>query len=592
VPVCEQCAASFEEPEATGEVTSLRILCPSCAAERRRAKLAAQPAAGQPARPAPAPRPGVSAAGANNTNSTARPAPVKTTTTVTGAPGSAVRPASSPAPAARPASPAAKPASPGARPASTAARPAAPARPAGAPASAAPARSRTSAAASPRASESSRAPVRAPVRRSASAGSRELIVETGSRTKPMMDTATKIGLVVALLLFVTAGVVLFIVNNQKTAEKNEADRLAAAQDSLMKELRAIDTSNPDEAAKVESIVMDGKDLWLGTDLGVEVNSILAKAGGTLTKNADRADYDKRLSGIEAQLLNAATMEPKDLAELRRALRNMLVNAQQYGDEMVKRVKAAETACSRAYVNRLVADADTFIGQNPDQQRPALNKYALAEEELRSQLEEAFKTKDTKLRDELEPIYVRVISDSDRLSNAAFTDAYIEGTQWRDLLSGPELSKWKESKSSGFTWKIQDGVMRFTGPAPDSKGQAAMSIGDDEKWRDFQMEIEFTLKTGAPNLYFRLGKAADTRVKNILLEPAPAGDIGWQLDKKYELRVTFIGNRFVAVCTNAPEDFQELKVESGPGDSRRGAFGIAIPKGAEFEISKLRIKVLR
>jgi hypothetical protein len=360
----------------------------------------------------------------------------------------------------------------------------------------------------------------------------------------------------------------------------------------MKELRGLDTGNPDQAAKVEPLIMESDDLWRGTDLAIEVNSILAKAGGTLTRNADRADFERRLAGIETQLQGAGTMEPKELAELRRALQNMELNAQQYGDEMVARVKAAKTTCSRAYANRLVADADTFSAQNPDQQRAALVKYALAEEELRAQLEEYFKTKDTAGREALEPIYKRIISDSDRLSNEAFTDAYVESTQWRDLLSGPELSKWKVSKSTGFEWKIVEGVMLLTGPAPDAKGQAAMSIGDDERWRDLVIEMEFTLKAGAPNLYFRLGKAADTRVKSILLEPAPPGDIGWQLNKKYDLRVTFIGNRFVAVCTNAPDDFQPLSAESGPGDSRRGAFGMAIPKGAEFEISKLRIKVLR
>jgi hypothetical protein len=438
--------------------------------------------------------------------------------------------------------------------------------------------------------------VRAPVRRHAggvSGGRAEFIVEAGGpRAKPVMDKATKIGVIVALALFVTAGIVLFIVNNKKTAEKDAADRLASAQSAFMKELRAIDTGNPDQAAKVEPLIMESDDLWRGTDLAVEVNSILAKAGGTLTKNADRADFERRLSGIETQLQGAATMEPKDLAELRRALQNMELNAQQYGDEMVVRVKAAKTTCSRAYVNRLVADADAFIGQNPDQQRPALNKYALAEEELRTQLEEAFKTKDGALRDALEPVYVRVISDSDRLSNEVFTDAYVEGTQWRDLLSGPELSKWKESKSTGFEWKIVDGVMHLKGPAPDAKGQAAMSIGDDEKWRDLQMEIEFTLKAGAPTLYFRAPKALDTRVKSILLEPAAEGDIGWQLNKKYDLRVKFIGNRFVAVCTNAPDDFAPLETLSGPGDSRRGAFAMAIPKGADLEISKLRIRVLR
>ena len=77
----------------------------------------------------------------------------------------------------------------------------------------------------------------------------------------------------------------------------------------------------------------------------------------------------------------------------------------------------------------------------------------------------------------------------------------------------------------------------------------------------------------------------------LLEPAAAGDAGWQLDKKYQLRVTFIGSRFVAVCSD-PEDYPTFETKSEYRDSRRGAFSMSIPKGAELEISKLRIKVLR
>jgi len=576
---------NFEEPADAGEVVSLRVLCPSCAAERRRQKLAARagaaPATNAAAKPVAKAAPAASPAAAANARPAASPAarPAARPSAPAAAPANNTRPAARPA-ASPAAAPNARPAARPAAPASTGARPAAgPARP----------RNPTPA---PRSVEPARAS-RLPVRRQPGGGGgrSELIVEAGPRNQPLLDKTTKIGMVAALFLFLVAGVFFFFVKGQKTAEQQAFEARAEAQADFMKELRGFDVSTPDDAAKVEPLVNEKADLWRGTSLSTEVNSILAKAEGTLTKFADSQEFEKRVVDMEEKLKNAATLEAKDLAEIRRGLRNMEVTASQYGVEMENRVKALKAAASRAYVDKLVSDAETFIAQNPGQGRPALNKLALAEEELRTQLEDAFKAKDTATREALEPVYKKMIDQSDLLATETFTDAYVEGTEWRDLLSPAEASKWNASTSTGFSWKITDGVMLIKGPAPDAKGQATISIGDEEKWRDMVVELEFTLKAGAPNLFFRAPKALDNRVKSILLEPALEGDAGWQLNKKYQLRVTFIGSRFVAVCSD-PEDFQTFEPPGSYSDSRRGAFAMAIPKGAELEISKLRIKVLR
>lgn len=562
MPVCEQCSISFEESaDPAREVTSLRVLCPSCAEERRLRKLAAKaaPVAASPAKPAAAPaaaaRPAASAAGA------ARPA---------------VAPAAAPKPAARPAS-----AAPAARPAAAAAA----SRPAAAPA-----------APRARASEASgRSSTRAPVRRSATGNRSELIVETGgNRAKPVMDKTTKIGALIALMLIMTAGGVFLFIRGIKHDEQSAAEKLASDQKAFMTQLRAFDLTKPEEVEKIGPFAAENTALWRDFDTyKVEVGSIVAKADGIKARNAELKDFDARLTGIEAQLANASSMEVKDLAELRRGLRNMEASAKPFGPEMEERVKKATVLASRAYVDRLIADAEGFIAQQPDQPRPALTKFALAEEELYTQLGEGGKRGDKELVSSLEPLYLRTIETSDKLTGQAFTDAYIESTQWRDLLSPGEASKWIASKNvPGFEWKITDGVMKLKGPTPDAKGQAALSIGDDERWRDFVLEIEFTLHTGSPNLLFRLGKSASGREKNILLEPVEAGSgLGLEADTKYQLHVSYIGSRFVAYC-NDENAFAEFKADAQPSEMRRGAFGIAIPKGAEFEISKLRVKLLR
>ncbi len=107
-------------------------------------------------------------------------------------------------------------------------------------------------------------------------------------------------------------------------------------------------------------------------------------------------------------------------------------------------------------------------------------------------------------------------------------------------------------------------------------------------------VEFDIKvlSGAPKLFFRLGKSASTNVESIKLEAQdPGNGPGITVGKIYHMNASFIGSTF-KIAAQEDDDFNQQPIMSPYTHSRRGAIGITIPKGAALEFSKLRIKVLR
>ena len=50
------------------------------------------------------------------------------------------------------------------------------------------------------------------------------------------------------------------------------------------------------------------------------------------------------------------------------------------------------------------------------------------------------------------------------------------------------------------------------------GEAILSIGDREQWRDFVLDVEFTLVSGECTLYLRLPRGMPANVETLALSP--------------------------------------------------------------------------
>ena len=77
------------------------------------------------------------------------------------------------------------------------------------------------------------------------------------------------------------------------------------------------------------------------------------------------------------------------------------------------------------------------------------------------------------------------------------------------------------KALGFTgWQIKDGVLQGNTDLG-SRSTSIMSIGDREKWRDFQLEMEFSVTKGDPVLHARLGASVNNTT--IKTDAAPSSN---------------------------------------------------------------------
>jgi len=638
MPVCEQCQVTFETPATSaGEVTSLRILCPACTAERQKRKQAEAAArvpgsASTAARPAaatrpPAATPGAAPAAARPTTAPgAAPAAARPTTapgaapaaarTVAPAPGAA-KPASAPATAKPAAAVAAAPGStshsvPSAPAPSTPAMPSivsqilpggpetpvvpvvtrissppAPAAKAASPGSAAPKPAKRAAPAAAAGRRASLRPQGAP--------SRTYEVVDAGAEKPVLDKATKIGLFCALGLAVCAGIVVVLVQAKKASDKAAYDERVRLEQEFLDELHKLDLKDPAQAALARPLAEKNRARWESRDSAMDVNTILARADAVQKNEEDRKAFATRLDGISAQLAAESTMTAVQIAELRRTLGSMLSSSREFGPESEARVKATQADASRAFLNRLLDEGRKFATEHPDEPVAALKKLALAEEEARKQISVAMVAKDEGTKNKLDPVYRAVVAEQDTLAEKTFTEAYIANVAWRDLISPAEQGKWLLAKMKGFTTQFLPTGLILQGPDPDTKGQALISIGDQEKWRDFVLEFDFRLKTGAPTFYFRLGDKPDPSVESIQFEASDESGIPASIDpsKTYHITVHFIGSHLTIKPLEAEEDdIKTTDVLSGVYKSRFGALGIAIPKGCRLEIVKLRIKALR
>lgn len=569
---CEKCGVSFEQPESTVEVTSLRVLCPECMAERAAAKartagVASSPPAARPAAPAPAAR----AIPAASVRKSVDASPEKAK--------AAPMPAPRPAPAARPAqtsAPAPKPTAAG-RPAlakpldgkPVPSKPAAGKGPAPAPAKAK---------AKPK--EHVEHDLEGIHRSLEKKGSRELII----------------AFVVSFVVFAAAGVAFWKVREKKDAEQAAIDAYAASVKDFKDTFGAMDIQSEAGATQLIAFAEEKKALWQEMeDYAGEVVSRVAKAKTFLEGLTQRRDFERRLTEIEQTLAGAAELAPTDLAEQRRRLDELAARAEIGGADFVARVARDREQAEKVYVERLVSAAQAAATTEP-MDRAALATLQQSEDELFKMLDSSaklwMKNKQdavlTARKEEFQDKYKAAIKLSDEAVQRFFTPAVIEAVPWRDLLSPDQASHWKFSSAKGYEHGITNGVLHLIGPDPSEKSEALMTIGDKEIWRDFEIDMEFTILKGMFTTYYRFPLVYQENIYYFDLKT----DEGFlEVGRTYSYTLRILASTFT--------DEQKSEDSSGPNtdsvpwtNPRKGAFGIGIAKETEVKFTRLRARVLR
>jgi hypothetical protein len=555
---CENCGASFEPNDSVVEVTSLRILCPKCLAERQAAKA----------------RKALQASAPSHAARTEAPAPR--------APGAASAPRAAPAPAAgRPV--ASKPAD-----RQSSAAPAARPRPTES------ARSEASSKAAAPASPPPPVPARKAVKGSSKKKQR---VETHSSEEIQKKSSREV-LVAFLIAFVILGVAggaLYKAYLKKTSEETADRKHKEEIETFRATFMAMDMTTEEGATALVAFGAENKPKWEVEEFAGEVVSRTAKAKNFLEAAEERRKVVQRMEAVEAVLARAAELQPSELAEPRRQLEEIAARAELVGPEFVQRVAAAQQQADSVYLERLLSSANAAAATEP-LDRAALTTIQQAEDEVLKIFEAAYRAWDVnkqeatlrEKKERYEKLYTGLIKLSDESVERFFTPEVVAAVPWTDLLATDQEANWVGATVQGFEHRIVNGVLHMVGPAPEVGGEGIISIGDREQWRDFALDIEFTLVKGECSIHLRLPRTFQENVQNINLT---TDDGYYEAGVSHKFTVSLIGS------TQLEEDVSEESI--GPSkvkvpwtQVRKGAIGISLPKNSEVKFTRFRIKILR
>lgn len=559
---CEKCGASFDRSATPVEVTTTRILCAPCMAQRAAEKARAHAhgaAASAPAAtlkpanagvPVPAKPPSMppSMPPSSSTSRTLIP-PAKSAASP--APHSRARPATLPTPAKRPEREAEKFAAPS------------PTKPS----------------------------ARTPSKKAKPARVSELDKDQLAKQK---NRVVVIGYVVSFVLVIVAAVVVWAVKSNKDAEAEKTEAAQKLVDDFKTTFYAMDLSNEESALAAAKYGEDNRAIWeKNDDIAAETISRLARAHTNAKLFKERRELDGRIVAIESAFGSPSTLTPESVVEARRSLDEIEPKVAT-APELLLRVATLRASADQLYAERLLEDARTSAAAGAT--RETLQKFQRAEDEIRVLLEKAKKDKNTTQYDLFEPLYKSAIAESDAAVHVVFTPAEIEKAPWRDLLADQERPNWLAPGAKGFEWRLENGELHVIGPDEDAEGIPILSIGDAEKWCDFVGEMEFTLTKGETSLFFRLGlggKAVEAAIAPQLLSTTSANNalVAGEVSKA---SFSLVGSTYFFEITGFDPDTNKGQ-PVGWTRTRKGALAFEFqPKSTktELRITKLRVKVLR
>jgi len=407
------------------------------------------------------------------------------------------------------------------------------------------------------------------------------------------------GWVVAGVMLLIAGGAFFYSRKTVSDREEAKQNYEKTMNDLMAEFGAMQLNSIDAANKVIARAEETKTTvrlpnggldrgWKDTYVdGVtqKVQSRVAAATSYIKTQTETNELVSGLASLEAAVKDAANKKPEELAQLRRRLGEYENRAASIGTDFETRVARAKIDLNRAVAKRLFDEAKVVAAKG--EARAALIAYAKAEDELRTLMDEAYTKRNQDAISWVEPLYQEVITESDKISTAAFTADIIEKTPWTDILASPEI----KGANDGFKgFRQENGQIVMVGPDPGSKREGIFSVGDLENWRDFVMEVEFTPVRGHTKLYWRLGKQVQAAPDEVHIDLS--GSDGYKPGQTYSITATYIGSKRTHEYSANLEREPDVVDGIGWRKQRVGAFGAQLVEGSEFKITKLRIKLLR
>jgi hypothetical protein len=237
------------------------------------------------------------------------------------------------------------------------------------------------------------------------------------------------------------------------------------------------------------------------------------------------------------------------------------------------------------VSRLLEEAKRLARGGPASEREALAAFSKAEDEAAKGLDRSMQRNDETASAFFVDKYRQILTDSDAFVTSVFTTERVEATQWVDLLAADQDKHWQRYGVKQF--RMEGGILQVLGPDSGDSEYGLIAFPDPAGLRDFDLELEFTLK-GTIDWLFRLGRRVDNTVEAWFVSTGGMDPL--KEGRSYTLHATMIGSRLTGRLV--PEDAVMPMIESSWTKSRKGAVGAQIDAGADLKITRFRIRRLR
>ncbi len=408
----------------------------------------------------------------------------------------------------------------------------------------------------------------------------------------VLDSSAKIGLVVTAVLAIVVFTAVALIARKKASERKAVAAYEKQVSDLHQELLAFNLEEEASARRLVQLAKDKEGLWREHRLAGDIQSLVSRAAASMETGRERRESLERFAEIERKLESPDKLAPDELKDMRRTLEELEVQIGLGGAELVARFSLARAGVDKTYATRLLDEAQAFEEANRSSPRLALVRYQVVEDETKELLDRAHHERDQELQDFYAPLYQKAIEQSDRLVTAIFTADTGEDLPWVDCLSGEQVGFWNPSSAKGFSHRVENGVLQIIGPDADAGRIAVISIGDREQWRNFVIDLEFTIERGDLEMYFRLGRTPSVNTISHSLK-AEGEDADLIAGRKYQAKASLLGSRFVFryatedIDTPSPHDEQVSWTKN-----RKGAIGLVVPPGARARFTRFRVRELR
>jgi hypothetical protein len=537
---CDNCGVDFEMPKEPVEVTSSKVLCPKCAAERR-ARIQAQKAA---------------AAAPTKTATAAPAAPAKAPAVAQ--PAASQQQAAAPPAAARPA--AAKPAPAVAAAAAPAARPA------------------RAVTAPPPHKEHHHVDLK----------------ELKRQRQEELNKIIKIGWMAAGGLLLIGGIIVLLVYSKKSDENARVQAIKDGWEAIFKEISGYKTEDPAQATRLieraNATRGNPPEGWASSPYKDKINTMIKDAQEKLRILQEQKNIRDTIEGITKDLNGQPN--PDALEGTFRRIREVKPEAETAGPDFVAKLNDLRKKCNTVFFDTLRARA-TEEAASAKEGRD-LAAHGRLEDLLMVLIGEAQLEKDADGISKWGKAYTEIYRETNAIVNQLFTPEYQNRVKWDDMLK--DSAAWTDGGSkTNLKYAVSPAGLTMN---LDKDGQAKIAgiyFDPSQNWRDYIVEMDVKLDTGTATFYARA--SSPDEAKAVLDTQKVSGfsvgteKVNVQLEYGKSVTIVFsvIGDQFAVNVDGA-----SMPVENtiGKNKSRKGFVAISCKAGSSLTVSRLRYRRLR